>query len=314
MDSIWAAKIGQPFHVDSNDINVELDVISDLHDNFKVNILLHNSQLALIIGDIMKKIYKPTAKKTISEVLSCLQDLNDFQKKLPAKLRENVIIKEDRTTANLYLRLNQIVIITTRPLVLAMFIGQGKDLSNKPEVKHAIQKCASAASANINILKNLKKMGLFSDFGFWDARYLFSSLLILYMISGGGAHSDLIAIGRQLNREMASSGNFTAIENEKRFKELDFLFDRMRDRSDINEGLATGHNTAQISTKAKEVVVSPNSLLVDDIAKIFTNISALDSENNIDDIDDLFEPLPKDLLPDIWKDITTNLMSWDEGF
>jgi hypothetical protein len=88
----------------------------------------------------------------------------------------------------------------------------------------------------------------------------------------------------------------------------------MRDRSDINEGLATGHNTAQISTKAKEVVVSPNSLLVDDIAKIFTNISALDSENNIDDIDDLFEPLPKDLLPDIWKDITTNLMSWDEGF
>jgi hypothetical protein len=195
-----------------------------------------------------------------------------------------------------------------------MFIGQGKDLPNKPQVNYAIRKCASAASANINILQNLKKMGLFSDFGFWDARYLFSSLLILYMISGGGANSDLIAIGRQLNREMASSGNFTAIENEKRFKELDFLFDRMRDRSDTDGGLLSGRSTEPISAKAKEAVVSPNSLLVDDIAKIFTNISALDSENNIEDINDLFEPLPKELLPDIWKDITTNLMSWDEGF
>lgn len=303
MDSIWAAKIGQPIHVDSNDISVELDTIMDLNDGFKVDILKHNSELAIVIGVIMKKMYKPNAKKTISELLNCLQELNNYQKKLPLKLRENIITKGDRTTANLYLRLNQIVIITTRPLVLSMFIGQASESSNKPEFKQAIQKCISTASANINILESLKKIGLFSNFGFWDARYLFSSLLILYMMSGGDSYSSIIKIGRNLNKEMAHSGNFTAIENEKRFKELDSLFNKMRDQSGINL-----INESPIASTQKQNVVSPNSLLVDDIAKIFTDISSLDNENHIDN---LFQPLSKDLMPDIWKDITTNLTNWD---
>jgi len=302
MDSIWAAKLGQPIHVEFDDITVELDPITELNDGFNNEVLKYNSKLAMIIADIMKTIYKPTSIKRVSDLLKSLSQLSNFQQSLPPTLKGLIITPNDRTSANLYLRLNQIVIITIRPLILSIFSGQ-QNIKNTPEINQATKKCISAACSNISILEELRKTGLFSNFGFWDARYLFSSLLVLYMT--GDSYQEIIRLGRKLNKLMAEAGNFTAIENDIRLKELDLLFSKIK----VNRDSTNDSDITRVPNhKSTMAVVSPNTLLMDDILTTFSH--------EIDDFDhnemmNLFHPLSKELPPDIFTSLTSNLKSWD---
>lgn len=292
MDTVWTAKLGQPVHVEMADITVDTSELITLNDGFNSEILRANVQLAVITGDIMKTIYRPTVKKTIDDLLSALRKLGSFQKNLPPRLKSSIIVHNDRTVANLYLRLNQIVIITIRPLVLSVFIGQQDTNDNSTEITQAIKRCVGAACANINILFHLKEVGMFSKFGFWDARYLFSSLLVLYMSS---TDTNLIPVGRDLNRLMSEAGNFTAIENEIRLRELDSLFEKFRDEAETEAKLYQ-HSDA----------ISPNTILLNEISNIFTT-----QEETDDEFLDFIRPFSKEVSPEVWKNLTTNLQSWD---
>lgn len=302
MDSIWAAKLGQPIHVQFDDITVEIDEITNLNDGFNSEILKCNSQLAIIIADVMKIIYRPTSIKRISDLLNCLAALSDFQQNLPKHIRDFIITSDNRMSANLYLRLNQIVIITIRPLILSIFNGQ-QNIETTVEINQATKKCITAACSNICILEELRKIGWFSNFGFWDARYIFSSLLVLYMT--GNSYQELIELGRSLNKQMSEGGNFTAIENEIRLEELDALFKKMKESTGRNLGIAKVQETPK-----QTPVISPNTLLMDDIAATFSNVTD-DLFVDPTDVMNLFQPLSKELPIDLYKNLTGNFKSWD---
>jgi hypothetical protein len=119
--------------------------IISLNDRFNNGVLESNFQLSVIIGEVMRTIYRPSTRKTITDLLRLLKKLGEFQKNLPPKLKPNIIVRNDRKNANLYLRLNQIVIITIRPLVLSVFIGQQDMNNDSTEIK---------SCTNINILKH----------------------------------------------------------------------------------------------------------------------------------------------------------------
>lgn len=293
MDTVWTAKLGQPVHVEVYDITVSMAEIIELQDTFNTVVLESNSQLAVITGEVMRTIYRPTTRKTISDLLRSLRKLGEFQMNLPPKLKTDIIVPNDRTNANLYLRLNQIVIITIRPLVLSVFMGQQDVDSNHSEINQAVKRCINAASTNINILQHLRDIGMFSNYGFWDARYLFSSLLVLYMAATNEV--DLINTGRELNKVMSNAGNFTAAENEIRFRELDTLLARINNQSTQEE-------------KPRQVAVnSPNQLLLDEISNTF----ALEPLESDQEILNLLQSMSKELSPDVWKNLATSLKSWD---
>jgi hypothetical protein len=293
MDTVWTAKLGQPIHVEIYDTTVDTKQIVSLNDRFNNDVLESNFQLSVITGEVMRTIYRPSTRKTITDLLRLLKKLGEFQKNLPPKLKSDIIVRNDRTNANLYLRLNQIVIITIRPLVLSVFIGQQDMNNDSTEINQAIKRCINAACTNINILQHLRDIDMFSNFGFWDARYLFSSLLVLYMSSVG--ENNLINTGRELNRAMSEAGNFTAIENEIRFQELDTLFAKIRDQS------------LQPSQPRQPNAISPNTLLMGEISNTFT-FEPMESD---EEFMNLFQSLSKELSPDVWKNLTSNLKSWD---
>lgn len=293
MDTVWTAKLGQPTHVEIFDATVSTKQITTLNDRFNIDILESNVQLSVITGEVMRTIYRPTTKKTISDLLKSLSKLGSFQQNLPPKFKTDIIVPNDRTNANLYLRLNQIVIITIRPLVLSVFIGQQESNDKSSEINQAIKRCVKAACTNINILQHLRDVGMFSNYGFWDARYLFSSLLVLYMSSSG--ENNLIQTGRKLNKVMGDAGNFTAIENEIRLQELDTLFTKIHDQS------------REEVKNEKSAAISPNTLLLDEISNTFS-LEGLDDDQ---EFAKLFQSLSKELSPDVLKNLTTNLKSWD---
>lgn len=232
MDSIWCAKISQPIHVLIEDVEVELPNVNfvSLNDEFDPELLTHNVKLGVILGKIMKNIYRPNTNNkgiNLKYILECIEDLDSFQNSLPDRIKNSLFISSNRSVANLYLRLNQAVIISTRPLVLSIFKGIYEE--NKI-TRRVVQKCTIAAKTTIDMLINLKNNGWFSTFGFWDAQYCFSSLLILVMSSLSGHHFPQIEIGRKINGYMKKAGNFTALENDMRIKELDYLLAKVNEQ------------------------------------------------------------------------------------
>lgn len=231
IDSVWSAKLGQPIHVSLNDTDVELPNTNpvSLNDEFDSEVLEQNVKLGVILGNIMRKVYRNNGRKGINlkSIIECLDELDALQRSLPSRIKNSLFKSNNRSAANLYLRLNQAVIITTRPLVLSIFKGSYGD---NAVTRRVIQKCTIAAKTSIDILVNLKNNDWFSTFGFWDAQYCFSSLLILIMSSLSGYKFPQIEFGRQINSFMKDAGNFTALENDMRLKELDMLLEKVREQ------------------------------------------------------------------------------------
>lgn len=236
MDSIWSAKISQPVHVQIEDTEVDLPNVDflNLGDDFDPELLTYNVKLGVILSKIMRKIYRPsTTSKGINlkSILECLDDLDYYQNSLPSRIKNSLFMSHNRSVANLYLRLNQAVIITTRPLVLSIFKGI---YDENAITKRVVKKCTIAAKTTIDMLINLKNNGWFSTFGFWDAQYCFSSLLILIMSSLSGHHFPQIEIGRKINGYMKAAGNFTAMENDMRLNELDYFLKKVNEQKSQN--------------------------------------------------------------------------------
>lgn len=249
MDSIWCSNLGHPIHVQFDDVDVDLpgENVLDLHDGFDIELSGYNVRLAQILGTVMRDVYRPCKGATTIEVktvLCCVDQLDQLQKLLPARVQNNLLVSENRSTANLYLRLNQYIVVTTRPLLLSLFEGH---VQPTDAIKRVVSRCVTAAILNIDILANLQNNGWLSAFGFWDAQYCFSSLIILVICSFSGNRYPQVHTGRRINTYMKDAGNFTAIDNEHRLLELDDLMSKIPGLSAVGEsqnGKATPTSSA----------------------------------------------------------------------
>lgn len=311
LDSIWSSKLGHPIHINVEDIEIDLPDENSLrlNDDLSPELFTINVKLAILINKVMKKIYK-TKIINLKNIVECLEDLDNFQKSLPVSIKKSIFSTTNRSSANLYLRLNQIVIITTRPLALSVFKGT---ISENPINKRVIQKCTIAAKTTIDILHHLKKSGWFSTFGFWDAQYCFLSLLILIMSSCCGHQYPQIAIGRETNQYMKEAGNFTAMENDLRLRKLDQLLENVkqykRSQSDFNDMSPSYEFHGQIPQPKIPTLQSgfdQEELIMNEILENFTV-----NEFNYQDNE---SPLMKeDNHENPWNNLILNLQFWDSS-
>ncbi|EGV63263.1 hypothetical protein PSN45_004466 [Yamadazyma tenuis] len=325
MDSIWSAKLGQPIHIMPKDIDVDLPDVGavDLHDGFDNELLACNTKLVFILGKIMRGVYRNTPNRRINlkSIIECLEELDALQRTLPSRIRETLFKGKSRSVANLYLRLNQAVIITTRPLVLSIFKGIYED---NAITRRVVQKCTVAAKTSIDILSNLKNIGWVSTFGFWDAQYLFSSLLILIMSSLSGHQFSQIETGRRINDYMKDAGNFTAIENDYRLKELDQLLDKIDQKRSVKSTLSEDFEADKTPIGALISEISENFKDNTGITKDQPH-SAKDSYDHLSssalETISLTEDGPgpqtnlfkEELSPKAWNSLVSNLQFWDSS-
>lgn len=229
MDNIWCSNLGHPTHVQIEDVDVEFpnENIVSLNDNFNIELMGYNVQLATILGSVMKDVYSPNNGSTsikVKKVLECVEQFDELQNILPSRIKNNLLIADDRSTANLYLRLNQYIIVTTRPLLLSLFKGYVQPTDS---IKKVVSRCVNASISSIDILNNLKNNDWLSAFGFWDAQFCFSALIILTICSFAGNVYSQTSRGRLINKYMKDAGNFTALDNEHRLIELDELLSKI---------------------------------------------------------------------------------------
>ena len=229
MDNIWCSNLGHPIHVHIEDVDVDYpqENYIDLNDDFNIELMQYNVKLATILGSVMKDVYCPTKGNPsikVKKVLDCVDRLDELRNILPTRVKNNLILSDNRSTANLYLRLNQYTIVTTRPLLLSLFKGH---VQPTDPIKKVVSRCVNAAISSIDILTNLKNNDWLSAFGFWDAQFCFSALIILTICSFAGNVYTQTEAGRKINKYMKDAGNFTALDNEHKLIELDELLSKI---------------------------------------------------------------------------------------
>lgn len=244
MDSLWASRLGLPPHFNLDDMDIEFPNENMLkHDEFDPKYLIANTQLALCVGSVMKEVYGISGSDSfIKNTICSLERLEAFFDNLNPELK--VVperITTNRSTENLHLRYNQMIIVTVRPLYLSL-IKEGKMCTKvMDEVK---LKCIDAALLNVNILSSLYDSGWFSAFGFLEAQCCFSSILILVMETLNGRSFSELPMALSLNKYMCEAGNITALDNHQRLKDLDrILFEAEKERQRKKEA-ATENKTS----------------------------------------------------------------------
>lgn len=289
MDTIWCANLGQPVHVSVEDTDVDFveENIYDLRDGFNCELLGYNAKLAIILCSVMRDVYRPIKGSTtpsikIKKMLDSLKLIEEYQQRLPSRIKYDLMISDDRSTANLYLRLNQNIIIITRPLLLSLFKGLIKPTRT---TKRVITACRNAAKQNIDILVNLRNNEWLSTFGYWDAQFCFASLLVLIICSFSGYHCSEVARGRDLHKHMKEAGNFTACDNEIRLIELDELL------SKVSMMHLQDSDTDSLRSPASQTDVAPNS-------------------DTSQPSDDEYSAFRSNVSPNTWDILTMNLEFW----
>ncbi|SCU78378.1 LANO_0A02872g1_1 [Lachancea nothofagi CBS 11611] len=218
MDSLWASRLGLLPHFNSSDIDIDLPS-GDLHslDKFNPKFLVANAKLALRIGLITREVYGSNEANFVTNVLSNLKSLEDYLSDLEPDLREPPrTMENNRSSANLHLRYNQLIIVTVRPLYFSLWKNSGDQQTKAME--EATLKCVKAAETNVKLLLLLLKSGWFSTFGFLEAQCCFSSILVLLMAITEGKSCPELRTAISLNDYMCEAGNVTAVDNYCRLK------------------------------------------------------------------------------------------------
>lgn len=258
MDSLWASRLGLPPHFNLDDMDIDFPDEHLKHDQFDPKYLIANTQLALCVGSVMKEVYGISGSSSfIKNTISSLERLEAFFDNLNPELK--VIperITTNRSTENLHLRYNQMIIVTIRPLYLSL-IKEGKMCTKlMEEVK---LKCIDAALLNVNILNSLYDSGWFSAFGFLEAQCCFSSILILVMETLNGRSFSELPMALSLNKYMCDAGNITAMDNHHRLKDLDrILFEAEKERQRKKE--AATENQIPILKKIDDAESERNTI------------------------------------------------------
>ncbi|CAR23189.1 KLTH0E03256p [Lachancea thermotolerans CBS 6340] len=324
MDTLWASRLGLPPHFNSCDIDIELpDESMSTEDGFDPKYLIANTHLALLVRSVMREVYGATRESFVENVFCNLKRLEIFMASLKPELKTyTTVAKDNRSTANLHLRYNQLIILTVRPLYLSLLKDPKK---RTEEIDRAIIKCTEAAAANVGILCTLFESKCFSAFGFLEAQCCFSSILILIMAVLDGHSFSELPVAVSLNSFMSNIGNITAIDNHCRLRTLIEVLPRSQNHSTT----ATAKSSVQSSAKPNSKTTPPaetnsrikstvtefsNKFHVQDTCSTATCQSGkwpLDPEleflGNLDECSNGFEQLT----PETASNISSNLGKWD---
>lgn len=240
-DATWTSRLNHPAQIDYTETDVDLPGENSvvLNDNFEINLLEVNVQLAKYISKSIAKIYGAhmrtftvnyinteqfNHKKLMQDVVYCFNELvRDFEVPYLYQYKNcNVIENEGRKVVNLFLRFNLLVSMITKPLISSIFRAYKTNIfDNRTEVETLVNKSISCSVANINILLKLYEIDRLFTVGFYDSQYLFISILIIIM-SCVTDPSSLVIVNQAvaLLKNMANNGNINAQNCIKKLEQV----------------------------------------------------------------------------------------------
>lgn len=241
IDTVWAAKMNMPVHIDYTDTDVALPDESpavDLGDGFNTEMLASNVHLTKYVAKFNRLIYGPNMRTFSLNYINTDQ----FNQKLLAKnivrsLADIVTLFEEptlarykaasitahhnRNVANLFLRYNQLVILVTKPLMSLVFNrASSLNIDNADDVVRALSRGIAAAARSVEILLKLYEHNKLFVLGFWDSQHLFSALLMLVMSSVTGNAYNHLNRAVALLKHMADNNNINALNSLKKLEQV----------------------------------------------------------------------------------------------
>ncbi|KAG5661749.1 hypothetical protein KAF25_003988 [Fusarium avenaceum] len=201
LDRLLSSKTGLPLSISDDDISVKLpSEVSTLsskdfgdHSRF-VSVL----RLARIAGDISRSLYVRTPQRCtfLQRVAKIREDLELWRGELPENIKFDSQYQNDASlhphskTSTLQLAYNQLLLLTTRPVLLYVFRQHANkatttstDSRPPEEVSNVADVCIGAARQSCRILLRSWVNGEFHIFDYSYVRYLFSSAIILAISS-----------------------------------------------------------------------------------------------------------------------------------
>ncbi|KAI0462842.1 hypothetical protein LJB42_003645 [Komagataella kurtzmanii] len=250
LDSFATSRVRLPQHItfDQTDIELPTENFLDLGDGFDGTILQRQVQLGKFAGKILSLIYnhskrsyfgdkntvilhRETTEDIINNTLACLKLLEEhFERNLKEdfiQLNRDIASNNNdtkRPLIHLFLKFNQYIITTTRPLVLVIF---KKYLAETEQTRQITSRCILAACHSIDLLYQLRKIEGLPIFDYWDTHFCFSSVLILMMAIFTGKSYSQLDKGVELLKYMANCGNHVAKDNFIKLRNIHKLFEQI---------------------------------------------------------------------------------------
>ncbi|CAK7896191.1 hypothetical protein CAAN1_12S01156 [[Candida] anglica] len=240
IDTTWAAKMNMPVHIDYTDTDVDLplDNVYSLNDEFDCNILESNVHLAKYISKFVRIIYGPKIRTfsinyintdqfnqrlLIKNILECWHDLmKNLEPTILAQYDKNNIVQSgSRRLTNLFLRYHQLIVLITKPLLSLTFNKNATTIVRDPhEIEAAIFKGIHASCASIDMIYGLYNQSQLFTLGFWDSQHLYSSMLMLIMSGLTGRRYLQLQKGAALLNYMADKGNINAQNSVQKLRQV----------------------------------------------------------------------------------------------
>ncbi|CUM64860.1 uncharacterized protein PRCAT00002475001 [Priceomyces carsonii] len=193
-DIFCVSILGTPHTICIDAIDVALPSNSNLNKSekslfFEHNYFALNVRLALITSKVISEVYKndfevASGSHLVTHALECL---HEWKSNLPLENRRSFedIYPIKRRDASLHLFYNQTVILATRPVLLyyfRLFCNESSMIDENLWKDSHIKCCVTAAKSTIKILSYCKANKMISTFGFYDSHYIYSAILVIFVI------------------------------------------------------------------------------------------------------------------------------------
>ncbi|KAK0128772.1 hypothetical protein ONS95_000723 [Cadophora gregata] len=254
-DRMWGSKMGIPNSILDEDIHVDMPTTispKESHDDqfSDTDYATASVKLARIAGEAIVKIYsRKTYKETfLQRVQQLLKSLKSWVETLPEHLR---LKSEDSGRINpkyivsLHLSFNQIIILTTRPMLLRVVTQMSKQATERSGSRDGVSQaaltlaeaCIHAAKHSHSLIIHQWTSGSLPIFGYFSVQYLFSAAMVMLMsslISTENAMSDMEAFetAAQVLQCMSGDGNLAASEFSRNLDEIKLSLEIYKGRRD----------------------------------------------------------------------------------
>ncbi len=195
-DRILAIRFGFPLIIEEKDIDIPL--YSAFDDNYlAVSLEKYHFEaqiaLAKITTNIIKRIYTKNSTSFIHNCHSILKELKSWFDNLPPQLKfdyNNINPTTSRSTINLHINYNYLIILTTRSVAFYVFnkvLSTGKTTDQlfvgnlKEIITILLESSISAAQIQSMILTKLYYNGKMMSRSFLDSHYIFNSSIVLIL-------------------------------------------------------------------------------------------------------------------------------------
>ncbi|KAJ8212582.1 hypothetical protein LV164_002356 [Aspergillus fumigatus] len=238
LDRMWAAKLGYPYAIQDDEIEVDLPLNREFLDDSSASdfpdsrYFVARIGLARISGRIIHSIYgMKTQPTSLSQrVQEAFRDLRQWMDELPTCLQ---IDPEDESEVDprirsLHLLFNQLAILATRPILLHVLRTQLDAREKEPRAEAKVpasatalsEACIRCARHSCSLLVDSWANGSFMVFDYFYTQYLFSAATVLGISSLLDSREpqrddEQFEVAVDLLSRLLDSGNFVAAEAHK---------------------------------------------------------------------------------------------------